>query len=221
MAVAYSGTRVNIQVGSATTSTANAGLTVSGTNPAILVPVVILDATGTVSSITWSLGSGTPYLVVSARGGSGNSTYSAIWVVPAPTGGAGTITINMSGSIVWAGAADLWTGCDQTTPCPTAAGDTASDITSTQVVTLTPTNLTASDGCFLCGANSSANITSVTPNQTLVNNAGSIDIGSGYNTGGSGTTITMSSSADAFSRVAARIVPPAAPADTLLGQIWL
>lgn len=205
MAVAYVSTKnIKVPSGAAANATSSAWDITSATNPVIVVHAVILDATQRVSSVSWSAG-GTGVEIKTAVGGSGNADVSSVWAIPAPTSSAsGTVTVNLTASATFAASADLFQGADQTTPCPT--GDTWTDITSTQNVTANVPNLTANDASAHCCCNSSANISSVGATQTLVNNAGSIDIGTGYATGTTQTSSNMSSSADAFSRVAVRIV---------------
>src|SRR5712664_3693811 len=107
-------------LGSVTTaSNVGPSWTISGTKPAIIVAIGYQDASITVSSVSWSLG-GTGVQAKLIRGGSGVNDTTAIWCIPAPTTGTGTLTVTLSGApagnYTW--GADNFTVANQTTPCP-------------------------------------------------------------------------------------------------------
>lgn len=180
-AVATFSTDTNWANGTAVSAT-SASITVSGANPLLVVQIAFNSATATVSSVSWSLGSGTTVNVKSVRN---SNTYVNTWCVPAPAAGAGTITANFSASIPFQINVELWTGADQTTPCPT--GDAAT-VTATGGTTLTPNvlNLGARDAdVCLGGLTVSGNGTGVTPNAIHNNASTTINAEDGYATGAS------------------------------------
>lgn len=192
-------------LGSVTTaSNVGPSWTISGTHPTIVVAIGYQDASITVSSVTWSLG-GTGVQGKLIRGGSGVNDTTAIWCIPAPTTGTGTLTVTLSGApagnYTWSG--DAFTGADQTTPCPT--GNAVSNISASSSYTMTPSGLTSSDAAYAVGVDASDCIT-VTPNQTLNDCATSIATNAGYNTGTGSVTITFTQANDSKSSVAVRIV---------------
>lgn len=211
MAVAFS---TNVSSAPATTTNLLVNITVSGTNP-VLVGKVALDSTSaTVTSATWSLGSGTTLQVTSKRSLVGPIT--SIWAVPAPTGGAGNIRIGFSASVPAHMDVALWTGAHQTTPCPT--GDSVISTSNAASITLTPANLTASDGTDCIGSNVvQGNWTSSTPHQRAIDNGSSPGILTGDNTGTTGVKLFTDSgmSASGAASVAVRIQVPAAGGATL------
>lgn len=210
MAVAKDATATGTTHGT-TGTTANLSLTVTGSNPVIFATVDLLHATAVSTTPSWSLGSGTPVMVKSVRGGSGNATYCSVWAIPAPATGAGTLTLNWDTSINWAISADSFTGADQTTPSPT--GDAQSDTTADSSHNLTPTNLTANDATYGGCAESADNVTGVSGtggSTTLTDNAGSVGIGTGYALGTAAITFTTSAASNSKGRVAVRIVAAAA-----------
>lgn len=202
MSVAFGGTVPAIGRTTGTTKTSG-NWAISGANLAIIVQVTFLSTSITVTSVSWSLGSGTPIKIKSIRGGSGNATTVELWAIPAPVSGTGTITVNLSSSTQFNCNADYFTGADQTTPCPTA--DAVTDVTATNVYTLTPANLSSGDAASSGSANSSELISSVAPNQTLIDNSGNVDIGTGYRIGVGSITVTMSGSSNSHANVAVRI----------------
>lgn len=123
---------------------------IAGTDLAIVLYIAVnATAAATVTSVSWSLGSGTPYEVGVIKQGNCN-VY--IWAIPAPTAGTGTYTVNFSESAPFQVAADVFSGTDQTTPCPIADEDEFSvvnDDGATQY-TITPTNVGANDAMAAC-----------------------------------------------------------------------
>lgn len=178
--------------------------TISGTKPVIVVSISYQDATITVSSVSWSLG-GTGAQAILVRGGSGTNDVSAIWCIPAPTVGTGTVTVTLSGApagnYTW--GADNFTVANQTTPCP--AGNAVSNVSASSSYTMTPSGLTSGDAAFAVGVDASDCVT-ITPNQTLNNCAATIAVGGGYNTGTGSVTVTFSQANNTKSAVAVRIV---------------
>lgn len=215
MAVAHDATASGTHHGASGT-TANLSLTVTGTNPVILVTVNLVDAAAVSTAPSWSLGSGTPVKVKEVRGGSGNASYSSTWAIPAPATGAGTLTGNWDTSVAWSFGADSFTGVDQVTPCPLA--DAVSDVTAIASQALTPSNLTANDASYGGMIDTADNVTSVSGTggaTTLTDNAGGAGIGVGYALGTAAVTFVSSSGTDSKGRIAVRIQAVAAPASTL------
>lgn len=199
----------------ATPGTANSftiGITVSGTNPVLSVKVGLKDATATVSSVSWNLGSGTTVEIKNLR--SSNNAYASIWMIPAPGAGAGTITVNLSASVLFIGNATCFSGASQS--APSAAADAVTSTSNGAAVTLTPANLTANDASDGIGVNVDAgNWTSATPNQRSINNASNPGNLAGDATGTTGVTFNNDGTIPAgnVSFVAVRIQPPS-------GVVW-
>lgn len=185
-----------------TSSTAAHAITISGSNPVLVVGTGIATATATVLSAVWDLGGGTSVEIKNLEVIS--TQYNSVWCVPAPTAGAGTLTITYSTSIPHQSDVMLYSGADQTTPCPT--GDVVSSISNATSVTLTPTNLTASDASVGVGVNVTDNPTGVTPNSSYLNTTTSVNLQTGYNTGTTGATFHYDVSGDSHDMIAIRIV---------------
>lgn len=169
----------------ATSNSVAINITVSGANPVLALEVGLKDATATVSSVTWSLGSGTPVEVKNLR--SANSAFNSMWVVPAPAAGAGTITANLSASVLNNGSVSLFSGSHQTTP--SVAGDAVTSTSNGASVVLTPANLITGDASVGYGVNVDAgNWTSATPNQRSIDNAANPGHLAGDATGTTGVT---------------------------------
>jgi hypothetical protein len=200
---------------SATQSSFTISITVSGTNPVLIVKTVLNSATATVSSVTWSLGSGTTTEVKALRGS--NGVLSSIWVVPAPSAGAGTITVNLSASVPSGGTATVFSGTDQVSPCPTADAVTSTSIGASTV--LTPGNLSANDASDCLGANiTSGNWSSATPNQRVINNTNDPGYIGGDATGTTGVTLNNDGgmTAGSIAMVAIRIQVPTSASNQLM-----
>lgn len=162
------------------------GITVSGTDPVLIVEVGLKDATATVSSVSWSLGSGTTSEVKNLR--SVNNAFNSIWAIPAPAPGAGTITVNLSASVLFNGTATCFSGSHQIVPSPVA--DAVTSTSNAAGTTLTPTNLVVGDASSGYGVNVDAgNWTSATPNQRSIDNAGNPGHLGGDATGTTGVTL--------------------------------
>ena len=188
-------------------------ITVSGTNPVLIVGSVLHSVTATFNAPSWSLGGGTPTEIKNIRGTTG--VFTSIWAIPAPTGGAGTLTVNPSTSVLCGGNATNYSGADQATPCPT--GDAVTSTSTGAATTLTPTNLTASDATYAMGANIVAgNWSSATPNQRALDNTDDPGYLVGDATGTTGVTLNSDGGLTAgdVAMAGVRIVSAAAAADT-------
>jgi hypothetical protein len=190
-------------------------------NPVLVVHVAIASATVTVSSVSWDLGSGTTVGVLrAALSGSGAGAIE-IWTIPAPVTGAGTITVNLSASAAFHGVSHSFSGADQTTPA-SAADNASSQPTGSQTsVTETPANLTANDASSGGGINIVAgNPSSVTPNQTYLNNSGAVNMETGYAIGTGGITFNwdIALTVDALGAAIRIIAASAGGGDTLFAQ---
>jgi hypothetical protein len=212
MAVAYS---AHTTVTPLTNSTVTSGSwAIAGTNLVIVIVVTLESATVTVTGVSWSLGSGTAYQVATALstlfGAAGART--SVWAIPAPTAGTGTYTVNVSGSVPLQLDALLFTGADQTTPCP--IGDAATTTGSIVVgpTTVTPTNLGATDATAGGAANTYAGSPNgITPNSTYLDSSSNVNIQAGYATGTTGLSAGYDSTVDGnFSMVAVRVQMPVA-----------
>ena len=150
MAVAYtSDTDKTPATGSSFSYTS---FTVSGSNPVIIVLIGLDSTTATISSVAVSAGltAGTPVEVITQRVG---RAYTSLWAIPAPSG-TGTITVTLSASVPWQSNAILFSGADQTTPCPTGSGN--AEVGGTidgDTLGVTLANLTANDAAVGIGAN--------------------------------------------------------------------
>jgi len=181
MAVAYSGT--HLAATPATNSTFTSGsMTVSGSNPVIIISVGLDSTTATVSSVSWSLGSGTAVEVKNQRN---NTSFASVWAIPAPAAGSGTYTVNLSASVPYQIDAALFTGAHQITPCPLsdAVSTTASGGTGA-ALSLTPTNVSANDASFGAASNTiSGDVNSFAPNQIFLDDTTTVNFMDGYRIG--------------------------------------
>jgi hypothetical protein len=184
-------------------------ITVSGTNPVLMAGIGLDSATATVSSVSWSLGSGTPLEVKNARSG---TAFGSLWAIPAPVAGAGTLTINKSAAAINHQIdALVYSDAHQATPCP--AADAVSSVAASASETLTPANLTANDATCGMGVNTVGdNPTGVNPNNRYTNSTTSVNLQTGDNTGTTGVTVTYSpGSGGSYAKIAARIVQASGP----------
>lgn len=185
-AVAYS-THASVTPGTGTTATTGS-FTVSGTNPVLVIHVGLDSLTATVSSVSWSLGSGTAVDVKSVRN---VSAFADSWCIPAPAGGSGTATVNISASVAYQVDVSLFTGADQTTPCPTGDAVTATVTGTGSNGPITPTNLTANDANSTGDAHTVASdCGGITPNAVYTNSSTSVNLQTGYALGNTSTTAT-------------------------------
>lgn len=184
MAVAYGGS-VPAITPATSTGTTSASWTISGSDLAIVVYIGAYLSGVTVSSVTWSLGSGTPYQVGTLIENTTDHVF--IWAIPAPTAGSGTLTVTLSGSCPWQISASYFTGADQTTPGVIASVATSNSTAAS--VALTATGLTANDADVGAATNSLVgDITGITPNQTFLNQSTTINLGCGYALGNTAVT---------------------------------
>jgi hypothetical protein len=169
--------------------------------------MIALDsATATISSVAVSAGltSGTPVQVITLRGGF-DPIYLAVWAIPAPSG-TGTITVTLSASVPYQSNAILFSGADQTTPCPT--GDAASqDASGSSSATCTPANLTANDAAAgLCGNAERGDAPAWGQTQTFNNNTSNVNMAAGYHLGTGAVTASWGSPPLSAVIAAARVV---------------
>src|SRR3990172_588401 len=75
-------------------------ITVSGSNPVLIVKVGLDSTTAVVSSVTTDLG-GTGAEIKSQRNGGGNNNcFVSVWAIPAPAAGATVVTVNKSAASI-------------------------------------------------------------------------------------------------------------------------
>lgn len=184
--------------GQATSQNFSSGtITVGGNKPVIAVAVGICIAgsgcsAATVSSVSWSLGSGTASQITTVAT---VDTRVSIWCIPAPVQGQGTVSIGLSASEPHQAVVAMFEHADQgaigasTGPCPTGDAATASGVTNP--LTVTPTNLVAADAVFGLGANAQAG-DSPNWNQTqlLKNNTTLVNASGGYHLGTGAVSVT-------------------------------
>lgn len=186
----------------ATGSSFTRTITVSGTNPVLGISIGISSTGGTavVSSVTWSLG-GSLSEIKNLRAVT-TTTFGSIWALAAPAAGAGTLTITLSASVPYQADAWVFSGADQTTPCPT--GDAVTSGTDDAV--LTPTNLTANDATTGLGTNTVlGNAVSVAPNQRYLDLTTAVNLMTGDATGTTSLTFSNEDAPTFFAFVAVRI----------------
>ena len=182
----------------------SASWTISGTNIVILIYIAFLDGTsGDVTAVSWSLGSGTAVKVASFQVVDDHQD-TEVWAIPAPTAGAGTYTVTFADSGAYQVSADLFSGADQTTPCPTGdAVTTGSETQPNSPITLAPTNVAVADGVAGCISNTvngdATGWTTGTP--TFNNDTTTINFDTAYNLGASATLV--GAARDAVAAVAA------------------
>jgi hypothetical protein len=187
----------------ATGSSFNISITVPTTNPVLLAGIALSSSTATVSTVTWSLGSGTPLEVKNARF---NDCFTSVWAMPAPVAGAGTVAVTLSAP--YQAAAETATNAHQTTPCPTAdAVGVTQDAGSS--MTLTPLNLVAGDLSFGAAANTLAgNPLGISQNDRFKNATTAVNIQAGDSAGTAALTASWDPGGNQ-SGVGVRVVAPA------------
>jgi hypothetical protein len=180
------------------TSIAYTSFNSTGTNPVAMLLIALASDTVTVSSVVCSAGltSGTPSEIGTRRstiGGSGvgPKTYLSIWAIPAPSG-TGTLTATLSGSVDWQSNLILLEGADQTTPCPTGAGNVGgADGSTPNPLSVTLGNLASGDiGVGIGAQNSSGDAPTFGQMQTFNNNTTNINAAAGYRSGAGAVTVT-------------------------------
>jgi len=176
VAVAYSSSQ---SARGTSAAQATPSITVSGTNPVLVIGLTI-DVSGgnpTINSVTFG-GTGTPVSVIDIGT---TAVRTAIWVVPAPSG-SGVVTLNLSASKPVQISVSLFTGANQTTPCP--AADAVSSMADVTSITLSPANLTANDGSYgAFGHTIIDDCTGVTPNAILTDSTTAVNFQTGYRIG--------------------------------------
>ena len=163
---------------------ATVNITVSGTNPVLVVNVGLNSATATVLSVTWDLGSGTPVEHKTVRGG---TVYASAWNIPAPSLGAGTVTSALSTVVAVHADVDLYSGAHQTTPCPSADAVTSVAVTTSE--TVSALNLVTGDMANGMSTSTGSSPNGVTPTQRYIldNSSIALQTGDTTNTNGSVT----------------------------------
>jgi hypothetical protein len=83
----------------------------------------------------------------------------------------------------------LFTGADQTNPCPSANAVSAQSANATSL-TLTPTGLQSGDMAVgNAGDYANGDVSSITPNQVYIDTAHNVDMATGYAAAASGLTV--------------------------------
>lgn len=213
MAVSFS---THASASPVTTTNIAISLTVGGTNPALVQIIGIADDTATVTSLSWTLGSGTTVQITSVAGSTiavgSPFARTAAWAIPAPGAGAGTARAGFSASVPIQSDLLLFIGADQTTPCPAtdvnASWTGAADYATTS---LTAPNLTANDAiCGGCVNSVASDPTSITPTQTYLNNGTACNLMAGYGIGNTTMVFTWVDNNGNKSAVAVRVAAAAA-----------
>lgn len=184
---------------------------VSGTNPAVLVKIVLLSPVGanvTVTNVAASAGltaaSIAEVKALQADGGPAEGTFVSIWKVVAPSG-TGTITVTLSGSTPYQAVAELWANCDQTDPAP--AADAVATTTITNPLTVTPTNLTANDAASgMAGNGNTGDGPDFDQTETYKDNTTNVNASGGYHLGTGAVSCTWGSPAGCDVLVGVRLV---------------
>jgi hypothetical protein len=159
--------------------------------------------------MTWNAGSGTTEQVTSQRNTSSTGPLVSIWAIPAPTASTnGTVRAGFSISAFGQFDCSLFTGANQTTPCP----DSKTSTSNAASIVLTPANLVAGDGTDAMGANVvSGNWNSASPNQRSINNVSQVGWITGDATGTTAVTLATDAAmpATGIASVGVRIQQPA------------
>lgn len=220
MAVAHVSTKsATPATGSSFTS---ASWTISGTNPVILVFIGMQTSAGTVSAVSWSLGSGTTVEVknVVTTTGGGVDAFCSIWAIPAPVTGSGTYSVTLSASAPYQISADLFSGADQTTPCPPADAVTQSNNNwnGATAITLSPTNVAASDACAgaVANTNSGDALGWTTGTQSFLNDTTNVNYETAYRLGATTVVGKAPGGTPNLAAVGVRIQAPATAATVVI-----
>ena len=203
-AVAYSGTQTNSYVYGVSPFTIP--ITVSGSNPVLVLHLEPNYGSNNATAVSWSLGSGTAVNVATASYGNNYANVNT-WCIPAPTAGSGTVSVTTATGVsaVWYDL-ELWTGASQTAPCPTGDAQTWISDGSSSTITLTPTHLATGDATVGNSGTCVDDSNAMTPN-SIVHYRGGCDLDTGYNTNTSGITASFTSSTQGLNgAVAIRIV---------------
>src|SRR5678816_1077493 len=170
-------------------------ITVSGTNPVLIVHVTaqsIFDDSQFGTAVSWSLGGSLTKVAQKRNTVDGVDALVQTWVLAAPSAGAGTVTVtfNVAGSardchII----AEVWSGADQSNPCP--VGDVIQKDTNESPSTATPTNLVTGDATSSVACATGGGISGSTPETWYANGSNpSTNAGVGYDTTGVTYTFT-------------------------------
>jgi hypothetical protein len=198
-----------------TASTVAISLTVIPGLATIVAKIWLHHASATVNSISWSLGSGTPFKVKEVRGS--NGVLMSVWAIPAAVAGAGTVTATLSASVLSGGNATAWFNADPD-PCPLTDAVSSTSVATPNV--LTPTNLAVLDASDGAAANITAgNQGTASPFQDDINNSADPGylVGHAFDTTGITFTNDSGISAGNAALVAVRIqsvipiIPPPPP----------
>lgn len=181
---------------------------VSGTNPGIAVLValdVTVNGTRTLSVATSAGLTGT--VAKAATVTTNSDTQVDLWCITAPSG-TGTITVSWTGSAPYQSNAILFQHTNQTTMCPTGAGNVGTASTNPpNPLTITLANLTSNDACIGMGANSvDGDNPQFQQTQTFANNTSNVNAAGGYHLGTGACSVlwgtTTSNATLAVARVA-------------------
>lgn len=209
-AVAY-GTTVNVTPGTGTNTGASPSITSSASNPVVVVSVVIYDNLGgtTITGLTITGFGGTATMISRDTLVGTADQVNEIWCIVAPTANtAGTVQANFSASVPFAMAVTTYSGADQTTPCPSGAGNVVADHTNTDPRTLDPANAASGEVTHGSASNIlSQDLDTITPNSVYAVNATN-DMAVGYAVDGTGVTFGVTST-EAYSTNTIRIVAAA------------
>ncbi len=170
-----------------TNTVATTSITVSGSNPVLVIgtSLAITGGAGSTTNVTFSLG-GTPLLIAS-KTDSGPYGYADVWCIAAPPAGTGIVTANFAST----GGTDnylvaaVFSGADQSNPCPSANAVTFTSGSSNTSSTLTAGGLVSGDASFgMVGLYNSGDVTSpYMKNNLIYQNVGAVsDMESGYST---------------------------------------
>jgi hypothetical protein len=125
--------------GSSATTTS---FTVSGTNPVIVISSNIDGLNNSTTQLTWT-GAGTPVLIKSISNASIGTA--AVWCIAAPAAGTYTAHATYSASTNFQLSASVFSGADQSNPCPSADAVASTTSVSGTSMTLTASNLVTGD----------------------------------------------------------------------------
>lgn len=216
-AVAYSAHKAGAPTTSSSPTTGN--FTPSGSNLAFIVHICLASLTATVSSVAWSLGSGTITEIANKRQ---VDAFCSVWKVPAPVIGTAAVTASLSASVPWQIDVQVFTGADQTDPAPNADA-TSAGVTGTGTNgPITPSNLTANDAVSAGdGHTVASDCAGITPNAVYTDSSTNINLQTGYSLGNTSVSATYASESGLPNKslVAVRVAAVsagAAPAKRLL-----
>lgn len=191
----------------------NINITVSGANPVLILHVGLRKSSPDHNvTATWSLGGTLTLINAKLNTVDGLNAYSWSLALPAPAAGAGTLAVSLGPDACdYHGVAEVWSGADQTTPCPIA--DSLAVDTATNPITVTPANLATGDASTAICTSTFQSPTSAAPNSRYNAEAGAdtlaVMVGDAADT--TGVTFTGSGNTwrDNHAIVALRIVAAA------------